>query len=331
MLRLRPILRCVPATSVALVSASFATDPMKVDKAALKHLRSRTGYSYVNCRKALLQFGNDRLEEAEKWLKDMAEKEGWNKAAKLKKRQTKQGLVSAIADGNRAALAEIYCETDFVARSSRFKQLVEKVTLGSLKAAQGFDPLPGEKTSIVFKDFDSLELVDGTLASDSLREAINELGENMIVPPVTLILSQPDVSLWGYAHPPGSGGGVYMGTFASVVALEKEREVGFPIETLGRQLCQQIIGMKAETVGLPPEPDTSPSKTEDGGSRNPASQEEDEEIHVTQVDEKETSLLRQSFILNPTQTVYDYVSQHGIKVVNFYRAEIGEKYETKRE
>lgn len=45
-------------------------------------LRRRTGYSYVNCRKALVQFGPDHLKEAEAWLKQNAEKEGWAKAAK---------------------------------------------------------------------------------------------------------------------------------------------------------------------------------------------------------------------------------------------------------
>ena len=49
---------------------------------ALSKLRKRTGYSFVNCKKALLQFGPDNLAEAEKWLRDNAAKEGWAKAAK---------------------------------------------------------------------------------------------------------------------------------------------------------------------------------------------------------------------------------------------------------
>ena len=43
-------------------------------------LRKKTGYSYVNCRKALLQFGDKNIDEAEKWLQELAEKEGWQKA-----------------------------------------------------------------------------------------------------------------------------------------------------------------------------------------------------------------------------------------------------------
>lgn len=45
-------------------------------------LRKKTGYSYLNCRKALLQFGDNNLADAEKYLRDLAEKEGWEKAAK---------------------------------------------------------------------------------------------------------------------------------------------------------------------------------------------------------------------------------------------------------
>lgn len=49
---------------------------------ALKELRKKTGYSYVNCRKALNNFGPDNLDEAIKWLKKQAIEEGWEKAAK---------------------------------------------------------------------------------------------------------------------------------------------------------------------------------------------------------------------------------------------------------
>lgn len=45
-------------------------------------LRQKTGYSYVNCRKALVMFGEDNQAEAIKWLKELAAKEGWAKATK---------------------------------------------------------------------------------------------------------------------------------------------------------------------------------------------------------------------------------------------------------
>lgn len=45
-------------------------------------LRKKTGYSFVNCRKALLKFGENNLSDVEKYLHEMAIKEGWAKAAK---------------------------------------------------------------------------------------------------------------------------------------------------------------------------------------------------------------------------------------------------------
>ncbi|KAK6038815.1 UBA/TS-N domain protein [Cooperia oncophora] len=73
----------VPLTLLrrSLASAAPASsDP--VNKEALMKLRKRTGYSYVNCRKALVKFGADNIAEAEKWLRERAQSEGWAKAAK---------------------------------------------------------------------------------------------------------------------------------------------------------------------------------------------------------------------------------------------------------
>lgn len=47
-------------------------------------------------------------------------------------------------------------------------------------------------------------------------------------------------------------------------------------------------------------------------------------FQTTQIDESETRLLHQSFMLNPSQTVYEYVTGHGAKIVDFFRTEIGE-------
>lgn len=45
-------------------------------------MRKDTGYSYAKCRKALLKFGEQNYREALRWIKDVAVKEGWEKAAK---------------------------------------------------------------------------------------------------------------------------------------------------------------------------------------------------------------------------------------------------------
>ncbi|MFH4983944.1 hypothetical protein AB6A40_010653 [Gnathostoma spinigerum] len=84
MLRVRPTFvnfawRCLTSG----VAADTSSNPnQSVSKEALMKLRKLTGYSYVNCRKALVKFGPERISEAEKWLKELAMKEGWAKAAK---------------------------------------------------------------------------------------------------------------------------------------------------------------------------------------------------------------------------------------------------------
>ena len=45
-------------------------------------MRKETGYSYANCRKALVKFGVQNYSDALKWIKEEAKKEGWEKAAK---------------------------------------------------------------------------------------------------------------------------------------------------------------------------------------------------------------------------------------------------------
>uniref|UniRef100_A0A914UU62 Elongation factor Ts, mitochondrial n=2 Tax=Plectus sambesii TaxID=2011161 RepID=A0A914UU62_9BILA len=96
----------------------------KIDKEALMELRRRTRYSFINCRKALQEFGPNRLPEAEKWLHELARKEGWEKSTKLSHRSTKQGLVGVATEKNVAVIVEVNCETDFVAKAADFKSLV---------------------------------------------------------------------------------------------------------------------------------------------------------------------------------------------------------------
>jgi elongation factor Ts len=115
----------------ALSAAAPNTSPAS-KKEALALLRKRTGYSYTNIRKAIDQFGPEKIDEAEKWLKELAVKEGWAKAAKLGSRVASQGLLAVESSNNAAAVIELNCETDFVARSDVFKHLLEEITQAAI-------------------------------------------------------------------------------------------------------------------------------------------------------------------------------------------------------
>nr|CDP98656.1 BMA-TSFM-1, isoform a [Brugia malayi] len=301
----RQVIRSVVRKSFnRLCSANVVALPSGSTKEALKELRRKTGYSYVNCRKALNEFGPDNLDEAIKWLKKRAIEEGWEKAAKLGDRPTRQGIVSVMTKGNKAAIVELNCETDFVSRNEDFKRLVEDVTKAVLHAADRDGTSTHE---------------NGMLVKDLITEAIGRLGENITLSRAQLILAPPNVQLFGYAHPKEGTDRVYMGRYVSVVGLKGSNKTDFPTEKLGFQLCQHVVGMRSLTLGTPlPVKKTS--------VKDEVSQ--DDEINafyngeVTHIDENETQLLRQSFMLNPSQTVHEYVTGHGASIVDFYRTEL---------
>lgn len=98
----------------------------KIDMNLLQQLRDRTGAGMLDCRKALEETGGD-LEAAVEFLR----KKGSANAAKRTGRTTSQGLVEAyIHPGNQVGvLIEVNCETDFVARTDDFKNLVKDLCM----------------------------------------------------------------------------------------------------------------------------------------------------------------------------------------------------------
>lgn len=92
----------------------------------VKQLRELTGAGIMECRNALLEANGD-LAEAQVVLR----KRGIAAAAKKASRATKQGLVgSYIHPGAQlGVLVEVNCESDFVARTDEFKQLVHDIAM----------------------------------------------------------------------------------------------------------------------------------------------------------------------------------------------------------
>jgi elongation factor Ts len=92
----------------------------------VKDLRERTGAGMMECKKALVETKGD-IAEAEIWLR----KHGIASAAKKSTRATKQGLIGSYIHhgGQLGVLVEINCESDFVARTDDFKELVHDVAM----------------------------------------------------------------------------------------------------------------------------------------------------------------------------------------------------------
>jgi elongation factor Ts len=92
----------------------------------VKDLRQETGAGVLDCKQALEIHGGD-FEKAAAWLRD----KGIAAAAKRSEREAREGIVgSYIHAGSKvAALVELNCETDFVARTPDFQELAHDLAM----------------------------------------------------------------------------------------------------------------------------------------------------------------------------------------------------------
>jgi elongation factor Ts len=107
----------------------------------IAELRKRTGAGILDCRAALEASDGD-IENAAQWLRE----QGKAGASKRADRERSEGAVAAVVDGSHAAIATLECETDFVAKSAEFVQLVDE--LAAELAVGGEAALEGQKERI---------------------------------------------------------------------------------------------------------------------------------------------------------------------------------------
>ena len=99
---------------------------MEVSAATVKDLREKTGAGMMDCKKALTECGGD-LEKAVDYLRQ----KGLAAAAKKASRVATDGAVGAYVHpgGKIGVLVELNCETDFVARTTEFQNLLKDVAM----------------------------------------------------------------------------------------------------------------------------------------------------------------------------------------------------------
>lgn len=140
-----------------------------VDLQQLKKLREETCVSIADCRKALEESGGD-YKKALEWLR----KRGIEKAEKKQERETSQGLIDSYIhqNGRVGALVVFLCETDFVARTSEFRNLAHEI------AMQVAAMNPKNVDALLKQEYirDNSKTV-----SDLIKEVIAKLGENIVV------------------------------------------------------------------------------------------------------------------------------------------------------
>ena len=137
---------------------------MAITAAMVKELRERTGAGMMECKGALVEANGD-LDAAAEQMRIS----GLAKADKKSGRVAAEGVIAVetSADGKSVAMAEINCETDFVAKGDDFTGFAQDVC----KAVLANNPADVEAVGAVDSGGKSIELVR--------QELVSKLGENI--------------------------------------------------------------------------------------------------------------------------------------------------------
>jgi len=122
---------------------------VEITTAMVKELRQRTGAGVLECKKMLMATDGDMEEAAEK----LREK-GLAKAAQKVGRETSDGLIGHyVHAGSRvAALVEVNCETDFVARTPEFQEFVHDMAMQVVATQPQYVSIEGVPEEVVERE-----------------------------------------------------------------------------------------------------------------------------------------------------------------------------------
>ncbi|GIU34433.1 elongation factor Ts [Shewanella schlegeliana] len=267
---------------------------MAITAAQVKELRDRTGAGMMDCKKALTETNGD-IELAI----DNMRKSGAAKAAKKAGNIAAEGTILIKQGEGYAALLEVNCQTDFVAKDSNFLAFANEV-LGVAAASK-------------------VTIEDLKAQFEEARVAlVAKIGENINVRRVEYI---DGANLAEYRH--GERIGV-------VVAGEADEE------TL-KHIAMHVAASKPEYVNpsdVPAEVVEKEKALQIEIAMNEGKPAEIAEKMVIGRMKKftgEVSLTGQAFIMEPKKTVGEILKEKGASVTNFIRLEVGEGIERKEE
>jgi len=278
---------------------------MAITAAMVKELRERTGAGMMECKGALVEANGD-LDAAAEQMRIS----GLAKADKKSGRVAAEGVIAVetSADGKSVAMAEINCETDFVAKGDDFTGFAQDVC----KAVLANNPADVEAVGAVDSGGKTIELVR--------QELVSKLGENIQIRRFV----RHDISK-------GTAGVYKHGERIGVVT-----EVSGD-ESLARDIAMHVAASRPVCIGeadVPAEVLAQEKKilvAEAAESGKPA------EIIEKMVEGRlrkylaEITLLGQPFVKDPDQTVEKLLKSAGAEAHFFERYEVGEGIEKKTE
>lgn len=279
---------------------------MAITAALVKELRDTTGAGMMDSKKALTETNGD-MEAAVDWLRT----KGLAKAAKKSGRTAAEGLVAVAVEGNKGVAVEVNSETDFVGKNAEFQEMVGSIA----------------KVALGVNDVDALNAAamgDKTVA-EVVTAKVATIGENMSVRRMSALEGDTVVS---YVHNSVTAG---MGKIGVLVALTGGDE------TLGKQIAMHIAAVNPAALS---EADLDASVVEkekqvqmDIARESGKPEAVIEKMIVGRMKKfiGESTLLNQSFVVNPDLTVEAAAKEAGATITGFIRLEVGEGIEVVKE
>lgn len=261
----------------------------------VKQLRDETGVSVMECKKALDSANND-YELAKQHLIE----QGMAKADKKSDRLTKTGYINSFLSGNKGALLELRCETDFVSKHEDFQQLAKDL------AEQVVNSGITVKEDLLNEKFSKDEKFT---VLEAIKNSIAKFGENMEIGEIVLYeVENGFVS--SYIH---TGGRV-----ATLVSFETQDASG--LDDLGLDIAMQVAAMKPKYLSREDIPaDIIDSMKEEYSEGIDESKPEDikNKILEGRLTKKyeEICLLDQRFIKDDSKTITQLLKESGKDVV----------------
>ncbi|MDD9982993.1 MAG: translation elongation factor Ts [Gammaproteobacteria bacterium] len=282
---------------------------MRITAAMVKELRERTGAGMMDCKRALTEAEGD-MDKAVGLMR----LSGQAKADKKAGRITAEGVVAIKTDesGRRAAMVEINCETDFVAKEAAFRGFVDAVCARVLAT----DPCDVDELAGMPLDGEG-----GASIEEERRGLVAKIGENISVRRFATVDSQ------------GGRLGIYLhGTRIGVVV-----DVEGADDVVARDIAMHVAASRPVAVAESDMPEDMLRREREileaqvAGSGKPP--EIREKMLAGRVAKflKEVTLLGQPFVKDPDRSVGEHLRASGAVVLRFDRFEVGEGIEKKAE
>jgi elongation factor Ts len=274
---------------------------MQITASLVKELRERTGAGMMDCKKALQEADGD-IEVA---IEEMR-KSGAANAAKKAGRIAAEGIISIKQDGKNVTIAEINCETDFVAKDESFLKFAD----GVINAISSEGPA----------DVDTLKALN---IGDQTVEEVNQqliakIGEKITVRRFEKLSSEGQFGC--YLH--GERIGVVVELEGGDEALAKDLAMHIaaskPVCISEKEVSQDILDKEKEIFVAQAEESGKPAEII-------------EKMVSGRIKKflKEITLLGQPFVKDPDQTVDQLLKLANASVTSFIRFEVGEGIEKK--